>query len=104
MSETRLTPLGSTATTPPRMRPRPCKRCAALARQRKKACRSWLGAGGRRVGKTQFGKNRLEPWVVTQRIETSIPEPGRETAAVLVRIYFQLVQGAATFTQRYEIE
>src|SRR4026208_1584606 len=81
-----------------------CKHCAASSRRRKKVSRSWLNDRRRGVRESQFGENRLEARFITQRIETPIPEPRRESTVVLDRIDFQLIQGGATFSQRYEIE
>src|ERR1700730_17976727 len=75
----------------PRTRPRPCKRCVALARRKTKACSSWLSDGRRASRASQVGKNRLEARFVTQRIESPTPQERAETAVMLVRVDFQLI-------------
>src|SRR5215831_2337235 len=81
------------------MRPQLCRRYAASAPQKTKAFYSWLRVGWRRIRQREFGKNRLETRFVTQRIKTAIPEPRRERAVALGRVNFQLIQGAAPFSQ-----
>src|SRR5262249_33470470 len=95
---------GSRASQQSHMRLQLCKHCAASAPTKTKALHSWLRVGWRRIRQREFGKHRLEPRVVTQRIETAIPEPCHECAVALGRVNFQLIQGAAAFSQRYEIE
>src|SRR5262249_30091944 len=68
------------------------------------AARLSLHDGRRRVGQTQFGKDRLEARFVAQRIETAIPDPWRESTVGLGGINLQLIQGPVAFSQRYEIE